>query len=306
MDIPIESLLFEETENDSYNVLDGKQRTLTLCAFVADQLELSPKIRIKEISGQTLVGMKFSDLTFELQSQINEYELSISVLRPLDAEARATVFFMRNQAVALSKMDLSRVMLGQNAIDALNKLCEHRFMREKIKLTEPARRKHEDMQILLQYIILRFKPDMGFSGAEIMRLCDDIKNEKVSLPLPEINAVMDYMDGAFMEKRQYLKKVHIPIVMYTAQAAIEKEMPHRRAYICAKNSTVNVDSHRLVISVSSRARYFLACKHLAHCHSKQFKERFWADLCTRRTKRLLRTRAYLWQVLAHKVAYLYL
>jgi hypothetical protein len=36
LDIPNESLLFEESEDGSFNVLDGKQRTLTLCAFVAD------------------------------------------------------------------------------------------------------------------------------------------------------------------------------------------------------------------------------------------------------------------------------
>ena len=73
LDIPIESLLFEEAEGNSHNVLDGKQRTLTLCAFVADEFALSPKIRIKELDGLSLVGLKFSMLPEVLQNQILEY-----------------------------------------------------------------------------------------------------------------------------------------------------------------------------------------------------------------------------------------
>ena len=137
--IPIESLLFEEAENESFNILDGKQRTLTLCAFVEDSFTLSHKIRIKEIDGISLVGQSFLNLPPSMREQITEYELSISILRPLDEEERATVFFMRNQAVSLSKMDLSLVMLGQRAMDIFADLCNHDFMQNKIKLTTPAR-----------------------------------------------------------------------------------------------------------------------------------------------------------------------
>ncbi|GHV27490.1 hypothetical protein FACS18948_4960 [Clostridia bacterium] len=251
MDIPIESLLFEEAFGGNFNVLDGKQRTLTLCAFVEDLFELSPKIRIKQINGQELTGKKYSELSDELQSQIMEYELSIAVLRPLDVDERGTVFFMRNQAVALSKMDLSRVMLGQDAIDKLNMLCQHSFMVNKIKLTEPARRKHEDLQILLQYMILRFKPEMGFSGAEIMSLCDDVKSGEILIPIPEISSVFDYLDKAFEDKCQYLKKAHIPMVMYTAQEAIDKD-------IYEKSFRVLIDN--FFESLDDTGEYMLACK----------------------------------------------
>ena len=222
LDIPIESLLFEESENESHNVLDGKQRTLTLCSFVDDGFALSPKIRVKELEGQPLVGATFLDLPESMRNRILEYELSISILRPLDTEERATVFFMRNQAVSLSKMDLSLVMLGEEAMGVFTELCDHRFMREKIKLTAPARRKHDDLSILLQYLILRVRPDSGFSGNEIMSFCDDIKNGEAYIPVEELNDVLAYMDGALLEKRAYLKKAHIPIVLYVAHMAIEK------------------------------------------------------------------------------------
>lgn len=223
--VPVENLLWEEAEKKSYNVLDGKQRTLTLCAFVADKFALSPKIRIKEIDGTELPWLKFSQLPEALQTKIMEYELSISILRPLDAEERATVFFMRNQAVALSKMDLSLVMLGEDAMDVFARLCDHDFIQEKIKLTAPARRKHDDLRVLLQYLILCQRPDAGFSGTEIMGFCDDIKSGKAAVNESEIYAVLDYLNAAFEEKRKYLKLVHLPTVLLCAQKALEKETP---------------------------------------------------------------------------------
>jgi hypothetical protein len=159
-----------------------------------------------------------------MQNRIREYELSISILRPLESEDRATVFFMRNQAVALSKMDLSLVMLGEAAMDAFAKLCDHSFITEKIKLTAPARRKHDDLRLLLQYLILLDRPDSGFSGTEIMNLCDDIKNEEAEFRADEIRSLLDYLDEAVSEKRKYLKKVHVPLVMFVAKTAKEKGM----------------------------------------------------------------------------------
>ncbi len=109
-------------------------------------------------------------------------------------------------------------------MDTFNRLCDHSFMQEKIKLTAPARRKHDDLNIMLQYMILRSRPGIGFSGAEIMSFCDDIKNDEADIPADEITALLDYLDEAISEKRAYLKKVHIPIVLYVAQLAKEKDI----------------------------------------------------------------------------------
>ena len=222
MDIPIESLLFEETEGEGHIVLDGKQRTLTLCSFVNDGFKLSDRIRVRDLNGVSLVDKTFSSLPDESRNSILEYELSISILRPLDPDERATVFFMRNQAVSLTKMDLSLVMLGEEAMKDFTEFCDHSFMQNKIKLTEPARRKHQDLQILLQYLILCQRPEAGFSGTELMNLCDDIKSSEVTFDKSEVISVLDYLDASLKEKRQYLKKIHVPIVLYVAQTAMKQ------------------------------------------------------------------------------------
>lgn len=78
--------------------------------------------------------------------------VSLLLAVPLESllpEERAMVFFMRNQAAPLSKMDLSLVVLGEEAMDTFNRLCDYSFIQEKIKLTAPARRKHDDLNIML-------------------------------------------------------------------------------------------------------------------------------------------------------------
>lgn len=217
LDIPVESLLFEEAENGSYNVLDGKQRTLTICSFIDGGFALSKKVRVQGMDGIAVAYQTFQSMPATWKEKILEYELSISILRPLDEDERATVFFMRNQAVALSKMDLSLVILGQKAMDEFSKLCEHNFMLNKIKLTKPAIRKREDLGVLLQYLILEKRPEFGFSGKEIMKFCDDIKNEKAEVPFEAVAGLLDYLDSAFPSKMAYLKKVHLPIIMFMGQ-----------------------------------------------------------------------------------------
>jgi len=242
LDIPVESLLFEEVEDGSYNVLDGKQRTLALCSFLDGSFPLSPKIRIKVLEGIDLVKQTFSSLPNFMKERILEYELSISILRPLDVEERATVFFMRNQAVSLSKMDLSLVMLGQEAMSNFSKLCDHNFMMNKIKLTTPARRKREDLGILLQYLILHKRPEFGFSGKEIMRFCDEIKNGDVEISYNEVEDMLNYLDKSFPMKMQYLKKVHVPIVMHVARDAKSEGMEPEEFRRCIDAFFVELDS----------------------------------------------------------------
>ena len=81
-----------------YNVLDGKQRTLTLHQYVNNEFALSKQIRIHEVDGHTLDGLEYKDLPEKLQKRISDYQLSIMELDKLNADNRAIVFYMRNQS----------------------------------------------------------------------------------------------------------------------------------------------------------------------------------------------------------------
>jgi hypothetical protein len=220
LDIPIESLLFEKTADDKYNVLDGKQRTLTLCSFVKDEFVLSPKIEMPEIGGVQLAKNSFLNLPEKLRSKILSYQLTFAVMDELTEEQRAQVFYMRNQSVHLSKMDLSRVVLGKRSRDILTLLCGHPFLQEKIAMSTRARRNRDDLKVVLQFMILKMKPETGFSAKEVMDFCAELKDSKsLKIPEKEIKNTFDFLDIAFEEKNPILKKIHLPSILWLAEIA---------------------------------------------------------------------------------------
>lgn len=219
LEIPIESLLFERVNDDTYNVLDGKQRTLTLCSFINNEFSLSAKVEVKEINGVTLVKQKFKNLPERLQNKILNYQLSFAILEPLNEEQRERVFYLRNQSVHLSKMDLSRVVLGKRERDLFTKMCNHNFMLDKVVLTKKARQNHDDLKILLQFLILHYKPGSGFSAAEIMDFCQELNNKIFPLTEKNIEPTLHYINKAFPEKQPYMKKIHLPSILWLAEIA---------------------------------------------------------------------------------------
>jgi hypothetical protein len=218
----ISSLSFEKDSDNIYKVLDGKQRTLTLCSFVEDGFSLSPKVLYKTLGDINLAGLKFSGLPKERQNFLLNYQLSIEVYDPMSEDERDFVFYMGNQSVPLSKVDLLPVVLGETIMEDFKPLCSHPFMANKVRLTPSAVSSRADLKIFVQYLILRSERDMGFSGKEMVSFSDDIKSGEENINADAVLAVLDYIDSAFSGKRAYLKPIHIPTMLYTAQKALEQ------------------------------------------------------------------------------------
>ena len=220
MDIPIESLLYERVEDDDeFNVLDGKQRTLTLCSFLDDEFVLSSRMDIKSVDGVDLVKKSFLNLPEKLRNKILTYQLTFAVLEPLDEEQRENVFYMRNQSVHLSKMDLSRVVLGKKDRELMTKLLTHNFVKEKFLMTTKARQNHDDLKVMLQFLMLKTTTNTGFSASEIMDYCSKLKEKTLSIPEKEVKATLDFLDKAFPEQIKILKKIHLPAILWLADVA---------------------------------------------------------------------------------------
>ena len=226
--VPISNLWFEKIgkgKNESYNVIDGKQRTLTLCSFVADVFPLSTKMRYKEVDGIDVSGMKFSELPYELQQRLLNYQLTFTMIDAMDAEQRSIVFFMGNQSVPLTDVHFLPVVLGEVLMKELNNLCQHPFMIDAVKLTKPALKKRADLKLIIQYLILKTEQDSGFGGKEIISFCDKIRAGEIAVPYREMWQLLDYLFEAIPKKFGYLKQIHIPIIMRVAEKAMASKMP---------------------------------------------------------------------------------
>ena len=250
---PIANLCFEKVGKNTYNVIDGKQRTLTLCSFVADGFPLSPKMRYTKVDDNSVAGLKFSQLPEELQNRLQNYQLSFSILDVLTEEERDFVFYMGNQSAPLSKIDLLPVVLGETTMESFNSLCTHPFLTERVKLTAPAKRKRDDLKILIHYLILHSKRDIGFSGKEIISFCDDIRSGEFIVEYWKVSDLLDYLFETITAKRAYLKLIHLPTILYVAQQAINKRIKPEALLEAFDNFFIDVNN-------GNNPEYSLACQ----------------------------------------------
>ena len=221
---PIANLCFEKEGRNNFKVIDGKQRTLTLCAFVANGFALSKNMRYNMADGVNISGMKFSELPAELQEKLLTYQLSFSILDEMDEDERDFVFFMGNQSAPLTKTDLLPVVLVENIMLEFNRMAAHPFFTERIKMGLPGRRKRDDLKVLVHYLILHSKRSMGFSGKEIISFCDDIRSGEIHVSYDKVLELMDYLCNVMTTGRAYLKLIHVPTIMYVAQQALSKQI----------------------------------------------------------------------------------
>jgi hypothetical protein len=222
--VPIESLLFEEDGEDGYLVLDAKQRSLTFISFLKDGFAISDKCKVPEINGVGIIGKKFSELPVNMQEKIKECELPISVMRPLTEEEREIVFFMRNQQVPLTKVELTRVNLGSGVMTRIEQLATHPFM-SKVNLSVSKTNRYQDQQVILEILMEEMRKEYSHSGADLMEFAKELRKEGISeLVEKNIVKIFDFMNKAYPQKNSKLRKTHISTLYVVASKAIDADI----------------------------------------------------------------------------------
>jgi|GEM_PF-1369221 len=230
--IPINPILLEESDekSDTYFVIDGKQRTLTICEFLRGGFRLSKTMRYPQYDGFDYTDKKFADLPEKTKKRIMDRELEFIVNRPLTEEEREKLFYLWNQATPLTPAELLRASLGQQTMDRVEELTDHGFMMNKVKITKPGRKKYVDFEQLILYAMLQKSYDegkeIGFSKLERDTFCDDLKINPNLLNADRINDILDYLDEAFPQKQEYLKKTNLPMIFLAANLALNEKITH--------------------------------------------------------------------------------
>lgn len=218
---PVESLLLEESsDGKGFKVLDGKQRILTLTQFANNEFKLSAKSKAKDFE---LQSKTYQNLTPEQQEQFSNFQITITMVRDLSVTDRELLFFMRNQAVSLSNLELTRALIGSQVLASLKDLINHPFLQETVGLSKNALKKYTDQQILIQILILEMKKEATFTGPEIMEFANILKKEGVPPEIEEkVNNVMTFMQDAMGEDFKGIKRIHIPMLYLVGCKAIEQ------------------------------------------------------------------------------------
>ena len=155
----------EETGKKNYDFLDGKQRSHAFKEFLEDGFELVnvPVLTFSDGKEFDINGYKFSELPEELQDMIKNYSLNIATMEDLNEDEVADLFYILNNGVSLTKIEISRVKA--NSLDSIHKVSNHPLF--DVCLTEKAKAKYYNEDIVVKAFALLFNETDSLENKDI-------------------------------------------------------------------------------------------------------------------------------------------
>jgi hypothetical protein len=224
---------------------DGKQRWTTVFKFIDNKFALAKGIRpVKAKDNETgevkvydIEGKFFKDLDKVLQSKIMGYEMDVKFLQNATPAEIEEIFLRLNNGTPLTKIELTRVELGEVNMIKISDIAEKRFFKTMSFISETSRNRFIDHEMILQTLMIIMDRESGISGNEIREFAKAIKVNGISDEVINVmKGTSDYLADAFEQfvtikdgkeempfLNKMLKKVHVPIIFATAYEAIYKD-----------------------------------------------------------------------------------
>lgn len=229
---PVPPVMVQETNDDNIWFLDGKQRLTTIVGYLNGDFAISKNT--PPVFNHSIAGFKFKDLQEDMQDIIYDETIQLVKLKNMNDTERDELFVRWNSGSALSKIELTRAM-HSDLIEQINHIAELEFFAENISLTTKARNRFVDQEIILQIAMLldegRDKMK-GFGSTQVKDYVLRLKDVDQVLPkelVSKFENMSKYLNMAvhdfdMAESRKALKKIHIPIIFYTAIKAMEQNV----------------------------------------------------------------------------------
>lgn len=228
----IPPVLVEDTSDGKKWFLDGKQRLTTILTYIEGVWALSKKT--KTVHGFKIAGMKFKDLPVEMQEEILDETITLVLMKNMTEAERDEMFVKQNSGSPLTRIEMTRAMHSE-LIESINELASLPFFKDDIELSRKARNRFVDQEIILQIAMLveeGIDKIKGFGAGHIqqyvLRLKESDKTFSDEL-MQRFEEVSTYLTLAvenyeMEEIKKSLKKIHIPIIFWNAQTAMEENI----------------------------------------------------------------------------------
>lgn len=243
--IPAVYMLKEPTGNydrknrliNNYFVLDGKQRLTTVFDFCNDEFRIHEEIPNVEIEDEEyeIAGKLFSELDEEVQQEIKRFRFTLYNLEECTDEEIEECFFRLNNGVALTKSQKAKVKIGVKLAGFINEILERRFYTEIAHFTKTQFRSAQDQCTLLQAMMLldvkagEYELN-SISENDILDYAENIHDNYSDEKKNRIVEIMDYLEKAFEKKEKFMKKINVPMFIYMADEAIDKDITASEFY----------------------------------------------------------------------------
>lgn len=242
------ALMLYEGDFDSFSVLDGKQRFTTLNDFMNDKFKLAadtPCIINKKSRGVVdgngvrhreeimeeyeIAGKYFSELDEKLKTMLGDRVLSVVMLADCTDEDIEEQFYRLNNGTALTKDQKTRVKLGDELAEFIDKVEASEFFKTKANFSSLQIRRGEIQTCILQSLMLVLDfPFKNFNNDATMEFAEWFRVNHKKSDLEYCEELFTKLNIAIPErkkKNKFLKKTNIPILAYHVQTIDEMGMP---------------------------------------------------------------------------------
>ena len=220
-----------------YYVLDGKQRLTTIYDFVNGKFALHEDIPgyEKDDEEYEIAGKYFSELEPETQEDILRFVFTIYNLEDCTDDEIEECFFRLNNGVALTKSQKSKVKIGIKVAEFIDEILERKFYTDICHFTAAQLRRSADQCTLMQsMLLLDMKHDAyelkSISENDIMDYATSLHNNYPEESKKRLVTIMDYLEKGFEKKEKFMKKINIPMFIYMADEAMDRDIAAEEFY----------------------------------------------------------------------------
>jgi len=204
-DLDIPKIYLHELNEGAYEeeAVDGQQRLTAVTEFFNNELSLSKFA--KDVGGFSVKGKKFQDLDEDIKDIFESYELTVVTLRDASLEEVEEMFLRLQNGTSLNPAEKRNAMPGGMG-NYIRHLARHPFFLN-CGFTNN-RFTYDNIAAQMVRVALSKEPNVDVGNTELVKLYEqNIEFDPRGADAKKIEATLDYLFGAFPEKRPELTKL---------------------------------------------------------------------------------------------------
>ena len=216
----------------NYFVMDGKQRLTSVLSYIWGEFPLDeniPAIIIEDVEYE-IAGKYFCDLEEPVQYEIKRYKFEIIAFEECSNREIEEIFFRLNNSTPLTKSQVAKAKVGVKIAEFINELLTSKFFTTSCNFSKAQLKASDDQKVLIQSMMLLDTNNVSdfelkdFSENSILEYSESIREKYSDKQCNILKSAIQYLTDAFPEKNKQLRKISIPMLVYLADAAMDKEI----------------------------------------------------------------------------------
>ena len=165
-----------------------------------------------------------------VQYEIKRYKFEIIAFEECSNREIEEIFFRLNNSTPLTKSQVAKAKVGVEIAEFINELLTSKFFTTSCNFSKAQLKASDDQKVLIQSMMLLDTNNVldfelkDFSENSILEYSESIREKYSDKQCNILKSAIQYLTDAFPEKNKQLRKISIPMLVYLADAAMDKEI----------------------------------------------------------------------------------